>query len=71
MENQVLSRLLNDACDIIVSLEHFADEDLGNSIEALFNEIKYYDELDSEMKTSSQDADDEAQDYSVFGDKKI
>ena len=69
MTKEQLERLLNTACEIIVELEHNADAEQREIIDALFNEIKYSDELDEEMKARS--ADDEAQSYEVFGDKKI
>jgi len=69
MENiKQLNRLLNKACEIITSLEHNADDDLQKDIDALFNEIRYSDELDDEMRLS---ADDEAQDWNTFGERKI
>jgi hypothetical protein len=49
-----LEKLLNEACELLIIFED------GN--------IKYNEELESEMSVS---ADDEAQDWSVFGDNKI
>jgi hypothetical protein len=69
MTKEQLERLLNTACEIIVELEHNADAEQREIIEALFNEIKYSEELDEEMKARA--ADDEAQSYDVFKDKKI
>jgi len=60
------NRLLNDACNIIIQLEHHADEQQMKSINIMFDEIKYADRLDDEMR-----ADAEAQDYETFGDNKI
>jgi len=60
------NRLLNDACEIIIQLEHHADEEQMKSINIMFDEIKYADQIDDEMR-----ADAEAQDYETFGDEKI
>ena len=64
-----LNRLLNTACEIVSELEHNADDEQQKRIDAMFNEIKYTDELDDEM--TSRQADMEAQDYDVFGENKI
>lgn len=65
-----LEKLLNEACELLIIFEdgNIANDDDKRRINALFNEIKYNEELDSEMSVS---ADDEAQDWSVFGDNKI
>jgi hypothetical protein len=68
MKTEQLERLLNTACDIITSLEHYADESLQKDIDALFNEILYSDDIDDEIGLL---ADDEAQDWNTFGKKKI
>ena len=47
------NRLLNDACEIITQLEHNADEGQMKSINIMFDEIKYADQIDDEMKASS------------------
>jgi len=70
MEKRQLKRLLNTACEILISLEHAADKDLQKEIDALFNEINYSDYLDSEMKEAT-DPDQEAQDWDTFGENKI
>jgi hypothetical protein len=69
MKKKQLNRLLNTACEIITELEHNADADQQKKIDALFNEIKYSDELDEEMQKNQVDeirrlnqADWEAQD---------
>jgi hypothetical protein len=41
---------------------------IRTKIAVIFNEIKYSDRIDDEMKMS---ADDEAQDYYTFGKHKI
>jgi len=99
MTNEQLSRLLNTACDIITSLEDYyfellnrtnePDVHLESRISALFDEIKYSDELEDQGPEYDSagfsiedrivdgqymvipDADAEAQDFDVFGDKKI
>jgi hypothetical protein len=65
-----LEKLLNEACELLIIFEdgNIANDDDKRRIDALFNEIKYNEELESEMSVS---ADDEAQDWSVFGDNKI
>lgn len=50
MDNTQLNRLLNTACEIIMSLEHHADTYTANKIEVLFQEIKYSDNLDEEIE---------------------
>ena len=60
------SRLLDAACDIIIGLEDLATSEQKERIEAMFNEIKYADRIDDEMR-----ADLEAQDYGTFGECKI
>tara|TARA_R100001244_G_scaffold112600_1_gene83339 strand:+ start:1218 stop:1439 length:222 start_codon:yes stop_codon:yes gene_type:complete len=60
------NRLLNDACEIITQLEHNATSEQVKEIDAMFNEIKYADHVDAEMK-----ADAEAQDFDTFGTEKI
>lgn len=60
MKVEQLERLLNNACEIIISLEHYADESLAKDIDALFNEIKYADEIDDEIRINySNDAEAE------------
>lgn len=44
------SELLNTACELLTELEHHADEEQKEKIEALFNAIKYNDELDDAME---------------------
>lgn len=63
MKQEQLERLLNTACEIITELEDYVqDKEIASRIDALFNEIKYSADLDADM---------EAQDWDVFGDKKI
>ena len=62
MDNTQLNRLLNTACEIIMSLEHHANGYIANKIEVLFEEIKYSDNLDADM---------EAQDWETFKENKI
>jgi hypothetical protein len=55
MEKDKIENLLNRACEIITELEHHADEEQMNRIEAIFNEILFSDELDEEMKRIESD----------------
>ncbi len=73
MTNEQLNRLLNTACEIIIQLEHNADDEQQRRIDAMFNEIKYADNIDDQMKLQEDNlkADLEAQDYDVFGKNKI
>lgn len=68
MNKKTLERLLNNACELLTELECYADTDQSQKIDALFDEIKYADEIDAEM---NKDADAEAQDWDTFGDSKI
>lgn len=70
MKKEILERLLNEACELLIIFEagNIANENDKERINTLFNEIKYTEELDSEMLPS---ADDEAQDWNVFGHNKI
>jgi len=73
MELERLNRLLNTACEIITQLEHNADAEQQEMIDAMFNEIKYADDIDDQIKLQEDNskADLEAQDYDVFGKNKI
>jgi len=57
-----LNDYLDRALNIIISLEEYASEQTTKDIEALFQEIKYADDID---------ADIEAQDFDTFGTNKI
>jgi hypothetical protein len=57
-----LNDYLDRALNIIISLEQYASEETSKDIEALFQEIKYADDIDADM---------EAQDYETFGNNKI
>jgi hypothetical protein len=57
-----LNDYLDRALNIIISLEQYASEETAKDIEALFQEIKYADDIDADM---------EAQDYETFGNNKI
>ena len=57
-----LNDYLDRALNIIISLEQYASEETAKDIEALFQEIKYADDIDADM---------EAQDFNVFGTNKI
>lgn len=68
-----LNRLLNTACEIIIELEHNADDEQQKRINAMFDEIKYTEDIDEEINLQDDNlkADLEAQDYDVFGNNKI
>ena len=55
MTKEQLERLLDTACNIIISLEDYADESLQNDIEALFQEILYSDDIDNEIRINYSD----------------
>jgi hypothetical protein len=57
-----LNDYLDRALNIIMSLEDYACEETAQDIEALFQEIRYADDIDADM---------EAQDFDVFGINKI
>ena len=68
MTKETLTRLLNEACELLIIFE---DSDYSTTedkvrIAAIFDEIKYSDELDQEMS-----ADDQAQDWDTFKQEKI
>jgi len=68
MTKETLERLLNEACELLIIFEdgNLANEDDKKRISAIFNEIKYSDKIDSEMR-----ANEEAQDWDTFGENKI
>jgi hypothetical protein len=57
-----LNDYLDRALNIIISLEQYASEQTAKDIEALFQELKYSDDIDADM---------EAQDFDKFGQNKI
>jgi hypothetical protein len=68
--SETLKRLLNSACELLIIFEdsgHATQED-KDKISVIFNEIKYSERIDDEIRMS---ADDEAQDYYTFGKHKI
>lgn len=62
MTIEQLNECLDKALNIIITLEEYASEQTAQDIEALFQEIKYSDEIDADM---------EAQDFDKFGQNKI
>ena len=70
MTKETLERLLNEACELLIIFEdnNVANDEDKSRISAIFNEIKYSDKIDSEMQSR---ADEEAQDWNVFGKNKI
>jgi hypothetical protein len=69
MTKDQLNNYLERALNIIITLEEYASEELALDIEALFQEIKYSDDVDYEIQ--SLNADMEAQDFDKFGKNKI
>ena len=69
MTTDQLNNYLEHALNIIITLEEYASEELALDIEALFQEIKYSDDVDYEIQ--SLNADMEAQDFDKFGKNKI
>jgi hypothetical protein len=70
MKKETLERLLNNACELLIIFEDSdsATQEDKDKIDAIFNEIKYADSIDDEIRMS---ADDEAQDFDTFGEDKI
>ena len=70
MTKKTLKRLLNEACELLILFEdgNVANDDDKRKISAIFNEIKYADEIDYEMIVS---ADAQCQDWNTFGKNKI
>ena len=70
MTKETLERLLNEACELLIIFEdgNVANDEDKSRISAIFNEIKYSDRVASEMQAR---ADEEAQDWNVFGKNKI
>ena len=70
MKKETLERLLNNACELLIIFEDSgsATQEDKDKIDAIFNEIKYADSIDNEIRMR---ADDEAQDFDTFGEHKI
>ena len=70
MKIETLERLLNNACELLIIFEDsgFATQEDKDKIDAIFNEIKYTESIDNEIKMN---ADDEVQDFDTFGEHKI
>ena len=62
MTTNQLNECLDKALNIIITLEEYASEQTALDIEALFQEIKYSDDINADM---------EAQDFDKFGQNKI
>jgi hypothetical protein len=69
MTKDQLNNYLERALNIIITLEEYASEEMALDIEALFQEIKYSDDVDYEIQ--SLNADMEAQNFDKFGKNKI
>jgi hypothetical protein len=50
MKKKQLNRLLNTACELLSQLEDSASDEQKKGINSVFNEIKYSDRIDDEMK---------------------
>jgi hypothetical protein len=70
MTKEQLDRLLNTACEIITSLEGYADGSLKKDIDVFFNEVNYSNDIDDEIRINYS-GDDQVQDWDVFGNKKV
>jgi len=70
MNKKTLERLLNNACELLIIFENSnsATQEDKDKIDAIFNEIKYADSIDDEIRMS---ADDEAQDLIPLGNIKF
>ena len=81
MKTEQLQRLLNEACELLIIFEdgNIASDEDKIRISAIFDEIKYADDIDDELALTysectdkrTMSADDEAQDAEVFGNNKI
>ena len=81
MKIEQLQRLLNEACELLIIFEdgNIASDEDKLRISAIFDEIKYADDIDDELALTYSEwtdkhtisADDEAQDAEIFGNKKI
>jgi hypothetical protein len=70
MSKEQLENLLNKACELLIVFEDSSSSTLEDKlkIQAIFNEIKYSDKIDSELNLL---ADEEVQDYTKFNNNKI
>jgi len=73
MKKETLERLLNDACELLITFEYSnsSTQEDKDKIAAIFNEIKYADDIDNEIEVHYTKADDEAQDWDTFKENKI
>lgn len=57
MTKETLEKLLNEACELLIIFEdgNVANDQDKKRISAIFNEIKYADQIDSEMNLSVND----------------
>jgi len=69
VESEKSRALLEKALNLITALEGHADGQTKKDIESLFQEVKYSDYIDEEM--ARYVADNQVQDYGVFGKNKI
>lgn len=68
MTKNTLERLLNEACELLIIFEdgNIVSAEDKVRIQAIFNEIKYSEEIDSEMNLSA-----DSQDWDAFSENKI
>jgi hypothetical protein len=78
MTTENLERLLSEACQLLIIFENsnICTEEDKNKILAIFNEIKYADDIDDELaltytEWSDRKADDEIQDWDINEKNKI
>jgi hypothetical protein len=81
MKIEQVQRLLNEACELLIIFEdgNIASDEDKLRISAIFDEIKYADDIDDELALTysewtdkhTMSADDEAQDWEKFGENKI
>jgi len=81
MTTENLEKLLNEACQLLIIFENSntCTEKDKNRISAIFNELKYADNIDDELaltytewlEWSSYKADNEIQDWDKFKENKI
>ncbi len=56
MKKEILERLLNNACELLIIFEDsgFATQEDKHKIEAIFNEMKYSERIDDEIRMSAE-----------------
>lgn len=56
MKKEILERLLNNACELLIIFQDsgFATQEHKDKIEAIFNEMKYSERIDDEIRMSAE-----------------